>query len=97
MALSETQKKYLRGLGHSLKPIVMVGDAGVSPGVLAELDTCLDHHELVKIRVKAGDRAVRDEVILELARRSSATVVQRIGNMALLFRPNPEKNRITLP
>jgi hypothetical protein len=56
MTLSEPQKKYLRGLGHALKPIVMVGDAGVSASVVAELDACLEHHELVKIRVKVGDR-----------------------------------------
>jgi RNA-binding protein len=97
MSLSEPQKKYLRGLGHDLKPIVMVGDAGVSGSVLAELDTCLDHHELVKVRVKVGDRAARDEAISQLVTRTSATLVQQIGNMALLFRASPEKNRIRLP
>ena len=83
MALTEPQKKYLRGLGHALKPIVMVGDAGVSASVLAELDNCLDHHELVKVRVKVGDRAARDEAMRDLAAKTSATLVQQIGNMAL--------------
>ena len=97
MSLSEPQKKYLRGLGHGLKPIVMVGDAGISDNVVAELDGCLDHHELVKIRVKVGDRVARDAAIGELCARTSATLVQQIGNMALLFRVNPEKNKIRLP
>jgi RNA-binding protein len=97
MDLSESQKKYLRGLGHALKPVVMVGDSGVTDSVMAELDSCLDHHELVKIRVKVGDRSARDEAIRKLAEVSAATVVQRIGNMALLYRVNPEKNRIQLP
>ena len=97
MTLSEPQKKYLRGLGHALKPIVMVGDAGVSASVVAELDACLEHHELVKIRVKVGDRRARDEAIAELASKPSATPVQRIGNMALLYRENPEAKKITLP
>jgi RNA-binding protein len=97
MTLSEPQKKFLRGLGHDLKPIVMVGDAGVSGSVLAELDACLEHHELVKVRVKVGDRAVRDEAIVELASKTSATLVQQIGNMALLYRENMEKKKIRLP
>ena len=75
----------------------MVGDSGVTDSVMAELDSCLDHHELVKIRVKVGDRSARDEAIRKLAEVSAATVVQRIGNMALLYRVNPEKNRIQLP
>lgn len=97
MKLSEPQKKYLRGLGHALKPIVMVGDSGISDNVVAELDGCLDHHELVKIRVKVGDRGARDTAISELCARTTATLVQQIGNMALLYRENPEKNGIQLP
>ena len=97
MTLSEPQKKFLRGLGHSLKPIVMVGEAGVSDSVIAELDACLEHHELVKVRVKVGDRRARNEAIGELASKTSATPVQQIGNMALLYRENKEQNKITLP
>ena len=97
MTLSEAQKKYLRGLGHGLKPIVMVGDGGVSRNVVAELDSCLEHHELVKVRVKLGDRAARDAAIEELASKTSSTLVQQIGNMALLYRENPEEKKIRLP
>jgi RNA-binding protein len=75
----------------------MIGDSGMSENVLAELDACLDHHELVKVRVKVGDRVARDEMIGDLAAKTSAFLVQQIGNMALLFRVNPEKNRIRLP
>jgi RNA-binding protein len=97
MTLSEPQKKYLRGLGHALKPIVMVGDSGLSAAVLAELNVCLDHHELVKIRVKVGDRESRDTIIAKLCTDGDAALVQRIGNMALLYRENPEKKKIQLP
>ena len=97
MALSETQKKYLRGLGHQLKPVVMVGDAGLSPSLLEEYESSLTHHELIKVRVRVGDRQERDSMIDELCRRASAELVQRIGNMALLYRQNPDKPRITLP
>ncbi|MGI9222938.1 MAG: ribosome assembly RNA-binding protein YhbY [Woeseiaceae bacterium] len=97
MTLSEPQKKYLRGLGHALKPIVMIGDSGFSAAVLAELNVCLDHHELVKVRVKVGDRNSRDAIIAKLCEDGSAALVQRTGNMALLYRENPEKKKIQLP
>ena len=97
MMLSEPQKKYLRGLGHALKPVVMVGESGLTDAVRAEFESSLEHHELVKIRVKVGDREQRDKIILSLCETANAELVQRIGNMALLFRENPEKKRIRLP
>ena len=100
MELSEHQKKHLRGLGHQLKPLIMVGDAGLSDSLLAEYDATLNHHELIKVRVRVGDRAARDTIIDTLCDKSRATLVQRIGNIALLYRPNlkkkPEK-RLKLP
>lgn len=100
MNLNEHQKKFLRGLGHQLKPLVMVGDAGLSEPVLAEFESTLDHHELIKVRVRVGDREARDAIIGRLCAMSKAELVQRIGNVALLYRPNlkkkPEK-RIRIP
>ncbi len=100
MNLSEHQKKFLRGLGHQLKPLIMVGDAGLSESLLAEFETTLDHHELIKVRVRVGDRGARDEIIARLCDVGSAQLIQRIGNVALLYRPNlkkkPEK-RIRIP
>ena len=97
MALSESQRKYLRGLGHGLKPVVMVGDAGLRESVSAEFESALQHHELIKVRVKVGDREERDRIIMSLCDAANAELVQRIGNMALLYRENPEKKRIRLP
>jgi RNA-binding protein len=54
--LSNAQKRYLRGLAHDLKPVVMVGAKGVGPSLLAELDQALDMHELLKVKVAAEDR-----------------------------------------
>ena len=100
MDLSEHQKKHLRGIGHQLKPLIMVGDAGLSESLLAEYETTLDHHELMKVRVRVGDRDARDALIEQLCTDTSAVLIQRIGNIALLYRPNlkkkPEK-RIRLP
>ena len=100
MKLSEPQKKHLRGLGHALKPVVIVGDSGLSDSVLAEFESTLNHHELIKVRVRVGNRAARDEIIEKLCSDSATNLIQRIGNVALLYRPNLNKKleqRIRLP
>jgi RNA-binding protein len=97
MTLSVRQKKHLRRLGHDLKPVVMTGAAGVSPALLAELDGALEHHELVKVRVRTGERDARNRMISELCEGTGAELVQRIGHIALLYRPRREDPAITLP
>ncbi len=97
MILTERQHKHLRGLGHALKPAVMIGDSGISDAVFAEFLSTILHHELIKVSVRAGDRKARDAMIEELCDRSGASLVQRIGNMALLYKENPEKRNIKLP
>ena len=97
MALTESQKKLLRGLGHQLKPVIMIGDAGLSDSVFEEFNSTISHHELVKVRVRVGDRAVRDDIIGQLCERGDAELVTRIGNVALIYRRNEEKPGIPLP
>lgn len=97
MTLSESQKKHLRGLGHALNPVVMVGDAGLTTSLLAEFNSSLEHHELIKVRVKVGDREVRNDIIGKLCDEGSAVLVQRVGNMALMYRENTENKKIKLP
>jgi len=96
MTLSEPQKKYLRGLGHHLKPVIVVADSGLSEAVRKEFDSTIDHHELIKVRVRAGDRSSRDKIILKLCDQHT-TLVSRIGNIALIFRRNTDKPRVDLP
>lgn len=97
MSLTEVEKKYLRRLGHALEPVLLTGGAGLTPGLLAELRSTLEHHELLKVRVRAADRDSRDAMIHELCEASGAELVQRIGHVALLWRANPERRRIPLP
>ncbi len=97
MSLSPAQKKYLRGLGHSLKPVVTVGAAGVSDGVIAELESALDHHELVKVKIRGAGRSARGKDALALAEATGSALVQQIGHMVLLYRPDPETPAIRLP
>lgn len=89
--VTDKQKRWLKGQAHHLKPVVLVGQAGLTAGVLAELDLALDHHELVKVRIAAGDRDERDLLIGQMVQESRATLVSRIGNVAALFRANPKK------
>jgi RNA-binding protein len=95
--LTDAQRKYLRRLGHDRDPVVLVGQGGISPNLVAELDQALGHHELVKVRARVGDRDLRDEILEQLAARTGAELVQRIGHVALYYRPNPEKPGILLP
>jgi RNA-binding protein len=96
-ALSNAQKRYLRGLAHDLKPVVMVGAKGVGPTLLAELDQALELHELVKVKVAAGDREEREALIDALLAPSEAALVARIGHVAVLYRRSKDKPLVILP
>ena len=97
MALTERQRKHLRRLGHELRPIVLVGQRGLNPGVVDELGLALEHHELVKLRARVGEREARDSLLAELARLSGAELVQRIGNVGLFYKKNNRLPKILLP
>ena len=95
--LSDAQRKHLRRLGHDRNPIVLVGQGGISPNLVAELDRALHDHELVKVRARVGERKTRDQILDELARATGAELVQRIGHVALYYRPRPDTPGILLP
>ena len=96
MSLTESQCKHLRGRGHGLKTVVLVGSGGLNDRVLAEINSTLERHELIKVRVRSDDRDARDALIRQLVSGSAAELVQRIGNVALLYRA-AEKPTIVLP
>jgi RNA-binding protein len=97
--LRGADRRHLRSLGTSLRPVVVVGRNGMSEAVLAKLRAELDAHELVKVRLAGEDREERDSLSRELAAASSSQCVGRIGGVALLYRehPDPERRRIALP
>lgn len=96
MDLTEKQKKFLRGLGHDLKPTVFVGTLGITPKLIAELDQTLDRHELIKVKVRVGERSARDIAISDMTRQTGASLINRIGNIAILYRRNDESPRVLL-
>jgi len=97
ITLTNAQTRFLRGQAHGLKALLQVGAKGVTDAVVGEVDGALEHHELIKVRVSAGDREVRDTMIDELAARTDAALVQRIGNIAVLYRQSRDKRQIVLP
>jgi RNA-binding protein len=91
MEFDEKQKKYLRGLAHDLKAIIQVGSAGVTPTLTSELNQTLEHHELVKVRIRAKDRQERDRLVTDMVAETNSTLITRIGNIAVLYRRKKEK------
>jgi RNA-binding protein len=97
MPLSEKQKKHLRRLAHPLNPIVMLGNAGLTDGVVHELDRALTDHELVKVSARVGDRDARDAALAALAARTAAELVQRVGNVGVFYRRGGDVPKIIIP
>jgi RNA-binding protein len=97
MALTEKQKKHLRRLAHPMNPVVMLGNAGLTDAVVAELNRALADHELVKVSARVGDRSARDAALDEMAARTSSELVQRIGHVGVFYRPRKEMPKILIP
>ncbi|WP_372965855.1 ribosome assembly RNA-binding protein YhbY [Marinobacter sp.] len=98
MSLSAEQRREYRAIAHNLKPVIIVGDKGLSEGLQEELDRALNDHELIKIKVASQDREARQEAIEELCKNSKAELVQTIGKIAVILRrakkPNPKLSNL---
>ena len=95
--LSGKQRRYLRALGHELRPIVQVGRDGLDDGLVAAVDRALTDHELVKIRLGEGANLDRHDAAADLAARTHSEVAQVLGHVVLLYRAHPDEPEITLP
>lgn len=92
MQLTSSQKKPLRRIAHHLDPVVLIGDQGLSEGVIEETQRALSDHELIKVRIDTADRTARGTMGDDLATACNAQIVQRIGKITVLFRANPKPN-----
>ncbi|PKB86667.1 RNA-binding protein [Ewingella americana] len=97
MNLNNKQKQHLKGLAHPLKPVVMLGNNGLTEGVLAEIELALQHHELIKVKVAAEERETKTLIVDAIVRETKASNVQVIGNILVLYRPSTEDRKIILP
>lgn len=96
LELTPEQRKFLKAQGHGIKPVVMIGNAGLTEAVTLEADRALKAHELIKVRVLGDDREAREAWFMALCEALEAAPVQHIGKLLLLYRP-AEKPRIKLP
>lgn len=98
--LTGYQKKYLKGLAHALKPVVFIGQSGLTEPVIRNADAALKKHELIKVKFIAfKEKNQKNDIIAAFGQRTTAELVGQIGHTAIFFRTNPEngKNRIVLP
>jgi len=96
MALTPKQIKYLKALAHHRKPVVAVGNAGVTAAVLKEIGVALKAHELIKIKLPAGEKSDRAAMIDDICAGTHAKPVQHIGRIAVVYR-RTSKPKIQLP
>ena len=97
MKLTNNQKKYLRSLAHDLKPFVMIGQNGLSESVLAEINTTMLKHELIKIKLRLDNRKEKQQILEKIIEFSHAELVQVIGGVLVIYRPFEDNPDIILP
>ena len=95
MRLSSAQIKRLKAESHrlNLKPVVIIGQKGMSDNLQREIDAALSHHELIKLRIPALDKPGKRELGLQICAHHEAQLVQSIGNVIVIYRANPEIGR----
>ncbi|MBJ7503599.1 MAG: YhbY family RNA-binding protein [Polynucleobacter sp.] len=89
LTITPAQRKSLKAKAHDLNPVVMIGNAGLSPSVIKEAQLALKSHELIKIRVLGDDRELRAEMYDKLCDALHAAPVQHIGKLLVVWRPKP--------
>lgn len=94
--LSVNQKKYLRGIAHGLNPMIIIGANGVTDSLMAELDSTLSHHEILKIKIASAEREDRKIIIDHVIKETGALLVQSIGKIFVIYRQN-EETQLPLP
>jgi len=97
MELTDPQRRFLRGRAHPLKPVIQIGNAGLTEAVVLETRRALNDHELIKVRVRAAERSARDALFAELAQRTDSSLVDRIGHVAVLYRPREPQPKLLIP
>jgi RNA-binding protein len=100
MKLTTKQIAHLRGMAHSLSPVVMIGNNGLTENVLKEIELNLNAHELIKIQVAGDDRDARKAMYAQICAKSNAIAVHHIGKQLVVYRANPlikESAKIHIP
>jgi RNA-binding protein len=96
LTLTPAQRRFLRAQAHSLHPVVMIGDAGLSESVMREIECSLKSHELIKVKVAGDDRELREQWLAHICETLHAAPVQHIGKTLVVYRP-ADKPKLALP
>ena len=97
MQLNSKQIKHLRGLAHAIKPVVTIGQNGITENVKNEITAALKFHELIKIKLAGVENEDRKSVVEGICESNKATHVQIIGKVATIFKRNPNNIKIEIP
>lgn len=97
LLMKNNQKKFLRSLGHDLKPTIAIGKNGLTEAVLAELENTLGIHELVKIKMRYDDKEQKQSMIEKIIAHSQTELVQVIGGVMVIYRAFEKEPVISLP
>ncbi len=100
MKLSTKQIAHLRGLAHSLSPVVMIGNNGLTDNVIKEIELNLNAHELIKIQVAGDDREARLSIYSEICNKTNAIAVHHIGKQLVVYRKSDtikESAKVVIP
>jgi RNA-binding protein len=96
LTLTPEQRRFLRAQAHNLHPVVIIGEAGLTPAVIRETERSLASHELIKVKSRTGDREARESQMADICEQLNAAPVQHIGKILVIYRP-AEKPRLVLP
>jgi RNA-binding protein len=96
LSLTPAQRRFLRAQAHSLNPVVLIGDAGLSEAVMKEIERSLASHELIKIKVAGDDREQRASMQADICETLQAAPVQHIGKTLVVYRP-AKQPKLALP
>jgi len=96
MNLNKKQIQYLKGVAHPLKPVVLLGNNGLTEAVVAEIDYALGHHELIKVKIPTDDKETKSLIVEAICRETNGTKIQVIGKTLIIYRQSEEK-KIRIP
>ncbi len=97
LKLTPAQRSELRSEAHGLNPVVMIGEAGLTPAIVKETDAALKAHGLIKVRVFGDDREARIQYYETLCSELGAAPIQHIGKLLVLYRPKQESTKEAKP
>ncbi len=97
ISLNGKERSYLRGEANSLSPLTQIGKEGITPGVISQVEECLEDHELVKIKINDNNEISAREAASRLSEKTDSSIVQVIGSVLVLYRENPEIAGYNLP